>query len=316
MASVLLCGVVALEGYAAPLRVIRFAPDQDTDRYLAYEWLRRSPPGAVLELPLEGESHNYLYQFATLQHGHRVVNGHSGYTTGLLGHLRGAGSPLSEYERYPDFLRALRALGIRYIVTHAAMFERRGDAVATIEAIRQVSDQIIATTDFGDTSVFWLAAWAGPVMPASPGLREIPASTLDASASHQDGRLQQAFDGNPATRWLTGAPQAGDEWIEIRFDRPRDVGRLRFLQAQRSLGDYPRVLVVEASPDGDEYQLLYRGGIMRQLLQGLVREGYPVPIDVDLPLNRTRTLRIRQTGRTRTWYWSVDELSLWERATP
>ena len=153
-------------------------------------------------------------------------------------------------------------------------------------------------------------------MPAPPGLREIPASTLDASASHQDGRLQQAFDGNPDTRWLTGAPQAGDEWIEIRFDRLRDVGRLRFLQAQRSLGDYPRALVVEASPDGDEYQLLYRGGIMRQLLQGLVREGYPVPIDVDLPPNRTRTLRIRQTGRTRTWYWSVDELSLWERATP
>ena len=155
VASVLLCGVVALEGYAAPLRVIRFAPDQNTDRYLAYEWLRRSPPGAVLELPLEGESHNSLYQFATLQHGHRVVNGHSGYTTGLLGHLRGAGSPLSEYERYPDFLRALRALGIRYIVTHAAMFERRGDAVATIEAIRQVSDQIIAATDFGDTSSPW-----------------------------------------------------------------------------------------------------------------------------------------------------------------
>ena len=196
------------------------------------------------------------------------------------------------------------------------MFERPGDGVATIEAIRRVSDQIIAARHFRSISVFWLTAALEPVVSPRSGLREIPVSVVDASASHGNERLSQAFDGNVDTRWLTNSRQTGDEWIEIRFDRPRDVARLRFIQAARSLGDYPRALVVEASTDTTDYRELYRGAVMPQLLQGLVRMGYPVPIEVDLPPNQTRVLRIRQTAQTRTWYWSVDELSLWERAAP
>ena len=37
------------------------------------------------------------------------------------------------------------------------------------------------------------------------------------------------------------------------------------------------------------------------------------PVDVDLPPNRTTVLRLRQTGDTRTMFWSVHELGLWER---
>ena len=91
------------------------------------------------------------------------------------------------------------------------------------------------------------------------------------------------------------------------------MGRLVFVQTLRSLGDYPRELVVEASSNGQVYRELYRGGVIRQLLGGLVSEGYPVPIVIELPNNNTRSLRIRQTGQTRTWHWAVDDLSLWER---
>ena len=43
-------------------------------------------------------------------------------------------------------------------------------------------------------------------------------------------------------------------------------------------------------------------------------QGGPHPVlTISLPSNRTRTLTIRQTGRTRRWFWSVHELSVWER---
>jgi hypothetical protein len=33
-------------------------------------------------------------------------------------------------------------------------------------------------------------------------------------------------------------------------------------------------------------------------------------VDVALPPNRTTTLRLRQTGETHRWFWSVHELTL------
>ena len=34
---------------------------------------------------------------------------------------------------------------------------------------------------------------------------------------------------------------------------------------------------------------------------------------IALPPNRTRTLTIRQTGRTRRWFWAVHELDVYAR---
>ena len=33
-------------------------------------------------------------------------------------------------------------------------------------------------------------------------------------------------DGDPATRWLSGRPQAGNEWIRIELDRPRELAEV------------------------------------------------------------------------------------------
>ena len=42
--------------------------------------------------------------------------------------------------------------------------------------------------------------------------------------------------------------------------------------------------------------------------------GGPLPVLViTLPSNRTRTLTIRQTGRTRRWFWAVHELAVFAR---
>ena len=145
-----------------------------------------------------------------------------------------------------------------------------------------------------------------------------PASRLGpgdfhATASDAGDRLPLAFDGDGDTRWLTGHQQNGDEWIALRFDRPRDVARLELQVAARSFGDYPRELTIESAGEDGADAVLFRGPMLVPFARALAGGG-PLPaIVVPLPPNRTTTLTIRQTGRTRRWFWSVHELAVFAR---
>ena len=111
-----------------------------------------------------------------------------------------------------------------------------------------------------------LAAPAGDVRSANG--RTIPPSSFVATSSHAADRLERAFDGNIETRWVSGERQSGTEWIDVAFDRPRDVARVRILTADRSLGDYPRELIIEAVDGASPPVTLYRGTIVQQLVEG------------------------------------------------
>ena len=83
--------------------------------------------------------------------------------------------------------------------------------------------------------------------------------------------------------------------------------------ADPSLADYPRGLLIESSENGQSFRTLYQGGVLPQLLWALVRNDDRIPIDIIFPDNDTSVLRIRQIDQTILWYWSIHELSLWER---
>ena len=123
-----------------------------------------------------------------------------------------------------------------------------------------------------------------------------------------------AVDGDRDTRWLTGDRQRGNEWIEIRLDGPQDVRLVKLGMRNRSMGDYPRGLVVESVDGQGVVHQLYWGGVVAQLLRGLVRDGQWITVSIPLPPNQTHILRFRQTRNTRRWYWSIHELSLWTAA--
>ena len=72
-------------------------------------------------------------------------------------------------------------------------------------------------------------------------------------------------------------------------------------------------LVIEAVEDGGIPRTLYRGTVVRQLARGLIIDPRQGPIDIPLPPNSASQLRIRQVGKTRIWFWSIDELLLFER---
>ena len=314
-ACLLISVAVIAEGYRGPMPYRPFEPHLERDDQEAYEWFQTAPPGAILELPVQAyEPINTLrFMYRTLQHKHPIVNGYSGYTTRLFHYLSGSRSPLYDLAQFDDALRGLRALGVRYIVLHETQFGQREFARATRDAIRRHPDQLVGIVEFGTTTVFWLAAERQPLPEAPPGLRQVPLSSFTARSSHANRQLVRAFDEDLDTRWLSGQQQTGTEWIEIRFDRVRNLGRVRLDMADRSLGDYPRGLLIESSENGQSFRTLYQGGVLPQLLWALVQNDDRIPIDIILPDNDTSVLRIQQTDQTSPWYWSIHELSLWER---
>jgi len=314
--AVIVAASILVEGYRGPMPLARFVPDDRADDQAAYAWLRDAPAGAMIELPIvEAERYplTLRYVFNTLQHGHPIVNGYSGYFSRLNDFLVGGSSPLSELAHVGGALRGLRALHVRYVTVHLNEYRDREFGQATLGAFRRLRGQIRQTQVFGEVTVLELMPWNEPTWPSTDASTPISQLHFRATASHRGDRLSMAFDGDPATRWLTGDRQTGDEWIQIQFDAPRDVARVRLGLARRSLGDYPRILTVESSADGEVFHTLYDASPLPQLLKGIVAHLDGPPIDVTLPPNQTLTLRLRQRGRTRSFYWSIHELQLWER---
>jgi hypothetical protein len=313
--GLLLGAAIVADGWAAPLPLAAIdARGRPGDRG-AYRWLARQPPGGALELPiLEWSIEPTLtYQYATLSHGHPIVNGYSGYNSPLQEFLGGAASPLVELDRMEDAIELLRAIGVRYVLVHPRDFADPAFGSDTVAAIR--ARPALATEAFrsADVIAFRLSDAMNPADAAVPAGRRLAPSSFHAQASDAADRLPMLFDGDGDTRWLTGRPQAGDEWIRITFDSPRDISRIELQTAPRSFGDYPRALEIDSVGDDGAAAPLYRSPMLVPYGRALAAGGSQPAIVVALPPNRTRTLTIRQTGRTRRWFWSVHELSIFER---
>jgi hypothetical protein len=317
VAVVVLGAAVFAEGWAVPLRIAAFdAHGRPGDRR-AYRWLAQQPPGGAIELPILewAIAPTLTYQYATLSHGHPIVNGYSGYGSSLQEFLGGAASPLNDLDRMEDALDLLRAVGVRYVLVHPRDYADPNLGADVAAAIRARSTLASEDLRSDDVVAFRLREGDAPVVGPSAtraGSRLRPAD-FHADASDAADRLPLAFDGDGDTRWLTGRPQNGDEWITIAFDRPRDVSRIELQTASRSFGDYPRELLVEGTGEDGARSVLYQGPMLVPFGRALAKGGPQPTIVISLPANRTRTLTIRQTGRTRRWFWSVHELAVWER---
>ncbi len=298
------------EGYMGPLPLARLpSADMAGDR-AAYEWLASQPPGPMIELPLGDPDPAVRYQFRTLLHGNRIVNGYSGYGSALQDFLRGP--PSTEGVAAGDQLAMFRALGLRYVVIHGQRYADAGVARAMVDDMRAQADHVARVTTRGPVSIVELRPGASGPLPTPQGA-QIPRVSLTLSASHNAAALPLVVDGNDATRWLSGTPQDGSEWIQIAFDRPRRPAFLRIVMDRRSFGDYPRRLEVESSVDGRTFTPLFAGSVLTPFALSLVEQPVSPRIDLPLPATDAAILRIRQTGRAvRSWYWSVHEIRLWE----
>lgn len=308
-----LAAIILAEGWAAPIRTAAFDPAGDPGDRDLYAYLAQAPPGAVLELPIgvPTPAVDLTYQYMTLMHGHPIVNGSSGYETPLLRLLHGDDSAFSDLSRAGDTIDMLRAIGVRYVVVHPDACMDGSACGGLIAALGRDTARVPGERRFARATAFNLAPLDIAPLPETTTLRRLPASAFRAQASRASDRLPFLFDDDPDSRWLTGAHQSGDEWIQADFDRPRDVRRVRLQMAARSLGDYPRELAIDVVEDGATRAVMH-GSVLAQYARSLVADGnYPI-IDLVLPPNRSTSLRVRQLGATRTAFWSVHELQLWE----
>jgi hypothetical protein len=266
----------------------------------------------VLELPTSNGDplREFRYEYMTLVHEHPVVNGHSGYTSPLIKFFGGPGSPFYEYNHLDAAFAMASALGIRYLVSH------RGDDVgdqmsaAILRAAAANPELIWTTRDFGSSIL--VALPYQPLPPRPPHARLIPRGTIRATASHSADRLPFAFDGDPDSRWLSGTPQTGNEWIDLQLDGDHDVAFVRMMIGERSFGDYPRRLAIDVA-EGAATRTVFEGTVLPRFAQAIIGDGAYPNTDVLLPPNHAHRVRLRQTSTANTFFWSIHELQLWER---
>jgi hypothetical protein len=311
MAALLLIGVVA-DGWAVPIPIVHYSPRGRPQDRAAAEWLRDAPPGAVLHLPINTNSFQELnYQYATLFHGHPIVNGLSGWSTPLLELLRQPWTPLYDYARFAATVRMFRSLGVRYVVVHSSDYNvtqlADGELTRTLEGLRG-SGQIRSERPLLDAYGFDLEPW--PAVDAHASVVPIPAAEFSVDVSQQIERAGFLVDGDNDSRWM--GPQDGSSWIAARFRQPRDIARIELQLAERSLMDYPRDLQIDSEDLQGHVRTLYRSSPYPEYLAGFLRDrSYPA-ISIDLPRNDTTVLRVREVATYYNW-WSVHELRLWRR---
>jgi hypothetical protein len=154
LAAVCLMAVLD-DGWAAPLPLQAYDPKGRLEDRSAAQWLSAQPPGAVLHLPIRTNNLQELnYQYATLFHDHAIVNGYSGYNSRLQESLQAGDSPLISSERFPATIRALRSIGVRYVIVHRGDFSAPGLADWTIEQLRQ------SRQTSGEVALFGVSAFA------------------------------------------------------------------------------------------------------------------------------------------------------------
>ncbi len=158
-ALVLCAAVVAAEGYGGLQAVEPFPTADMREDAEAYAWLASQPRSALLELPVGDATLATRHVYRTLTHGNRIVNGYSGYGSALQDFV--AGPPFTEAARVGFALEMARAIGIRWIVVHPALYEHplAGEGIA--DAVALSSAHVARARRFGTTLV-------AELRPASP----------------------------------------------------------------------------------------------------------------------------------------------------
>jgi hypothetical protein len=137
--------------------------------------------------------------------------------------------------------------------------------------------------------------------PATAGWGRLPPAALQASSFRGgDGAPPgAAVDGNPETRWDSGAKQQGGEWFGVELAEPGQVTGLR-LDMRHAGNDFPRGLRVLVSNDGQSYDARAEVGGSGPWMY--------LPIQ---PPAAARFLRLEQTGSDPFFWWSIPELELY-----
>jgi hypothetical protein len=125
---------------------------------------------------------------------------------------------------------------------------------------------------------------------------------LTASSTAASDTPNKALDGDAATRWSSGTPQASGQSIQLDMQAPQTFDGLT-LDAGGSSGDYPRGFQVYASNDTGNFGAPIATGA-----------GASALVTVAFPAQTARYLRVVLTAGNTKW-WSIHELNVFGYGT-
>jgi mono/diheme cytochrome c family protein len=124
------------------------------------------------------------------------------------------------------------------------------------------------------------------------------------TASHNPAKAGAAIDGNPKTRFDTGATQQPGMWFQMEFPVATTLNRI-VLNSAGSREDYPRQYEVRVSDNGKKWS--------EPIAQGT---GRSPETDIIFPTATAKFVRIIQQGSSPGKYWSIHEMQVFGKQVP
>jgi hypothetical protein len=152
--------------------------------------------------------------------------------------------------------------------------------------------------DMVEELVTWFSQQGAAVVDHAVEIQARPSRAWTLSASKATGDAGKAVDGDATTAWLSGAPQADGDWLQI------DLGRIQLisgLRAECPAGAYPYGFAITVSTDAQQW------------LEALRQEGAQAgPIDVTFAPQRARFVRLQVILPA----WGVSEIDVQSEVEP
>jgi hypothetical protein len=226
-----------------------------------------------------------------ITHRRPVVNGYSGHAPPPYEVLRAA---LQEGD-----VSVVPALATTAPVCAVIDRSSAADLVPTVEA---AGGRHVGADGPLEFFLFDQAPLRASATPPDPGMRVL----VSESARRLDKRL---FDGRPDTVWTTRGPQRGKERFAIPLSAPARVSGVVMLLGEK-IYDYPRTLVIETSIDGKTWEPAWEGPTAALAYKAAMENPKVSRLTFTFPPRLAETIRLRQVGRSRSFFWSIAELEL------
>jgi hypothetical protein len=255
--------------------------------------LEQHGAGPLLEIPTRGDDLGAMYR--SIFHEELIGNGYSGFFPPYYGLLGATIAAMG-----PNLPTELATLGFRQVSVNRELDEEH-----RLEALFSAAPGVQRVAGDEHDVLFDLPAVSKQDLWAPPPGVSLKIAAVRASSNTK--LIERMFDGNRDTRWDGGIQAPGQELL-------LDLGST---QAVAALGlglgpyetDYPRLLSVEASTDGQEWVEVWKGPTEAVALMGSMSD--PKGRLMRVPVGRAaRWLRVRQEGRHHEYLWSVTELKV------
>ena len=260
------------------------------------EILNARASGPVIELPLGWRDDDVAAMLRSAEHHQPVVNGHSGYTAPHysalaygLGHSR------------EELLHELGARGVQHI-----RIDRANPEAPHYESLVASSTLLRLVAETGTESLY---EYRDVPDIAPPLLFDGPSISLSAVTANTNNHLVHfATDGDPSTRWFSGAQDMGQQLL-LDLGNSQPLGGL-IMRLGRYRADFPRMLGIELSTDGQSWELVRGGPTDVEALRASFQDPETMPLAFDLKGQTARYLRLRQMASEQDFYWSVAEVEV------